>query len=308
MSTIRNMKNVDAYNHPLYASDEGEVLWGDGRDNTLIGGDGQDLLVGSDGDDKLYGGGNDDSLAGGEDNDELHGGSGNDWLDGGFGDDKLFGDGDDDLLEGRGGNDELHGGSGDDVLYGDWAQPNYQEEPTKGGNDVLFGGAGNDALFGGVGDDILDGGRGSDTLTGGSGDDTFVFAVAETTEASTTIRRPDGTTTTLTYQVSVTDKITDFETGGRLHHDSIDLSDLLKNQTDFYSSRVRETHTAHDAFDRGYIYLVQHGTPGEANFGTSLNVDLNGGAHSDGLNNYVVADLQGVAKAEIEGHFALFLV
>jgi hypothetical protein len=141
-----------------------------------------------------------------------------------------------------------------------------------------------------------------------------VFTVAEKTEASTTVRQPNGTTTTLTYKVSVTDKITDFETGGGLHHDSIDLSDLLRNQTDFYSSRnfyfpgLRETHTAQDAFDRGYIYLVQHGTPGAANFGTYLNVDLNGGAHSDALNNYVVADLQGIAKAEIEGNFALFLV
>jgi Ca2+-binding RTX toxin-like protein len=240
--------------------------------------------------------------------DELRGGAGNDWLDGGAGNDKLYGGGDDDLLEGRDSNDELDGGSGNDVLYGDWAQPNYQEEPTKGGDDVLHGGAGNDALFGGVGNDILDGGRGGDTLTGGTGDDTFVFTLAERTEASTSVRLANGSTTTLTYQVSVTDKITDFETGGRLHHDSIDLSELLRDQTDFYSSRIRETHTAHDAFDRGYIYLVQHGTPGEANFGTYLSVDLNGGGHSDALNNYVVADLQGIAKAEIEGHFALFLV
>ncbi|MCY1389965.1 repeat domain protein [compost metagenome] len=50
----------------------------------------------------------------------------------------------------RGGNDLLDGGAGNDLLFG------------QGGNDLLLGGDGEDLLFGGMGDDVLNGGSGAD--------------------------------------------------------------------------------------------------------------------------------------------------
>ena len=47
---------------------------------------------------------------------------------------------------------------------------------SRGGDDVLNGGAGDDGVRGGKGNDVLNGGSGDDDLWGGSGADSFVFA------------------------------------------------------------------------------------------------------------------------------------
>ncbi|WP_246529106.1 peroxidase family protein [Microvirga zambiensis] len=148
------------------------VLTGNGRSETLRGGDGNDRMDGGRGHDKLLGGSGNDTLKGGDGNDRLDGGAGNDRLDGGkghdklsggAGDDRLSGGAGDDRLEGGRGNDNLDGGNGNDRLYGN------------AGNDKLAGGSGDDRLSGGGGNDVLKGGAGNDTLSGGTGEDTFVF-------------------------------------------------------------------------------------------------------------------------------------
>ena len=100
----------------------------------------------------------------------------------------------------RGGNDVLDGGAGNDILFG------------QGGNDTLHGGAGNDTLYGGTGDDVLHGGAGNDTLTGGLGADTFAWSLAD--------RGTSGT--------PAVDTITDFDTAAKsAGGDALDLRDLL---------------------------------------------------------------------------------
>lgn len=69
------------------------------------------------------------------------------------------------------------------------------------GNDNITGGAKGDVLVGGAGNDTLTGGVGADTLTGGAGNDTFVIGAN------------GGTADTTFSSSTVTDVITDFESG-----------------------------------------------------------------------------------------------
>ena len=103
----------------LMGSANADVLAGDFRNNTIMGGGG---------DDKIYGGPdpsnlgpmpsaadrgdatNVDILMGEGGNDMIWGGAGNDMLDGGAGND---------MLRGGGGNDEMKGGAGSDMIYAD---------------------------------------------------------------------------------------------------------------------------------------------------------------------------------------------
>jgi Ca2+-binding RTX toxin-like protein len=91
-------------------------LFGEGGNDTLLGGSGDDLLVGGDGDDTLLGKGGADALYGGDGDDILIGGTGNDFVDGGAGNDRIIwnpGDGTD-VIEGGDGVDtvEVNGGNG----------------------------------------------------------------------------------------------------------------------------------------------------------------------------------------------------
>ncbi|QQS10754.1 MAG: hypothetical protein IPK81_14025 [Rhodospirillales bacterium] len=130
-----------------------DVVTGDGRVNTLLGGGGDDTLDGAGGIDALFGGAGDDTLKGANAGDRLAGGAGRDVADyrslssaisldlvtgafsigGSAADDQLFD------IEG------LIGGTGNDVLYGGVA------------NDYFRGGAGADLFYGGAG--------GQDTLS-----------------------------------------------------------------------------------------------------------------------------------------------
>ena len=65
--------------------DKGDVLSGNGADNTLSGGKGKDVLKGRNGNDTLKGGKGKDELKGGAKSDWLNGGKGNDILNGGGG-------------------------------------------------------------------------------------------------------------------------------------------------------------------------------------------------------------------------------
>ncbi len=85
----------------------GQIIGGDNRNETLVGGDfndwidgdgGNDTLFGMGGNDTLFGRSDDDLLVGGEGADSMFGGSGNDTLDGGDGNDTISAAGDESLL------------------------------------------------------------------------------------------------------------------------------------------------------------------------------------------------------------------
>lgn len=105
-------------------SNEGDILFGEGGNDTLDGGGGNDLVDGGGGNEQLlFGGFGDDIVIGSSNgNDVLYGdalsfggtGYGNDFLFGLFGNDSLQGQPGNDLLEGGSGKDTLDGGIGDD--------------------------------------------------------------------------------------------------------------------------------------------------------------------------------------------------
>ena len=119
---------------------------------------------------EAYGEGGNDTLIGGPAADELYGGAGVDFVKGnGSWVTSTMGD----TLHGGGGDDKIVGGEGNDLIYGGGGNDNLQGNM---GNDQLFGGTGLDVLYGQAGDDFLQGGydNHSDILSGGSGKDTFV--------------------------------------------------------------------------------------------------------------------------------------
>jgi hypothetical protein len=149
-----------------------DTLIGGSADDVLVGGDGDDVIVGSEGNDRIWGEGGNDFLLGGPGNDVIYGGDGhdqifgeegNDWLYGGDGDDRLFGDQGEDVLYGEAGNDLLVGGDARDWLFGG------------AGNDTLYGGAGDDFLYGEAGNDQLIGGDGWNYLSDNAGWNTFNY-------------------------------------------------------------------------------------------------------------------------------------
>ncbi|WP_296188707.1 cadherin-like domain-containing protein, partial [Pseudomonas sp. UBA1879] len=93
------------------------------------------------------------------------------------------------------------------------------------GNDTLLGGNGDDILFGQGGDDILIGGKGNDILVGGPGADTFVWKQGD-------LNTNGGIDVIKGF--SQTDK------------DSIDLRDLLQNESDATIDNFLKLTTASD--------------------------------------------------------------
>jgi Ca2+-binding RTX toxin-like protein len=223
-----------------------------------------DFIAGTDGADMLFGFGGNDLIAGGLGDDTLDGGEGDDTLVGGDGNDMLLGQNGQDWVIGDAGNDTLLGGAGDDTLEG------------RGGDDRLEGGHGNDVMKGGDGNDTLVAGSGNDVMIGGAGSDVFVVSGGG-------------------YHHGGTERVTDFETGngGYGPRDFVDLRGALASST-FTGTNVYE------AFQQGYIYLVEHGTPGEDDFGTTVYIDRNGSAPDYGYHVDVpLVELVGVAKDDL---------
>ncbi len=113
----------------------GDILNGNGGNNTINAGTGNDTINGLGGDDNLSGGTGNDIINGGDNNDTLNGDDGNDKLNGDNGTDTLNGGLGADLLHGGAGDDHLFGGADNDTMYGD------------GGNDDMHGGTGNDIYY-----------------------------------------------------------------------------------------------------------------------------------------------------------------
>jgi Ca2+-binding RTX toxin-like protein len=227
----------------------------------FLGDSGNDFFVGGDASERISGQGG---------NDLLSGGRGNDWIYGDTGDDTLLGDSGDDFLS---------GGSGSDWLIGGPTTGYY-----RGDRDVLEGGAGADRLEGRAGADRLEGGQGADVLVGGSGPDRFIYDFDAITR-SYGYYPP--------YSGGIKDTITDFQVS-REEHDSIDLSQLFNSNLSTFTGT-----TVQQAISGGYVKLVQHGTSGQAGFGTTVIVDLNGNASDTG---YYASDLTLIEVANVSAN------
>ena len=166
------------------------VVYGQGGNDYLAGGNGDDLLVGGPGNDRVLGGEGHNELFGDgnqldsdgiamelptDGDDRVSGRSGDDILFGGGGRDQLLGSGGNDYLHAGTGNDFANGGLDDDVLIGAAG-----EDTLSGyyGNDLLLGGAGADHVYGRAGNDLLIGGDDADQLRGDTGDDLIIGGIA----------------------------------------------------------------------------------------------------------------------------------
>ncbi|WP_037293814.1 calcium-binding protein, partial [Ruminococcus flavefaciens] len=152
------------YSTTFNGTNNPDIIFAEGGDDTVNAGNGNDKIYGGDGNDKLNGGAGDDVI---------YGGTGDDTVKGDAGDDLIYGEEDNDILNGGSGNDSIYGGEGNDTLNGDTGDDVlYGDE----GDDSLNGGEGNDILYGGDENDSLSGGTGDDILSGGAGDDTYYIS------------------------------------------------------------------------------------------------------------------------------------
>jgi Ca2+-binding RTX toxin-like protein len=184
-----------AGNDTVIGSDNDDQIFGDGDNDSLLGGLGNDIV---------NGGADDDEAFGGEGDDFVLGGAGSDTLDGENGNDDIRGQASDDLLKGGQGDDTIDGGDGTDSLtesgnvdftltdvslvgVGADQLANLEHVELAGGfsansidasafsgNIILRGFGGADTLIAGSGNDILIGYAGHDSLVGNSGDDTLL--------------------------------------------------------------------------------------------------------------------------------------
>jgi Ca2+-binding RTX toxin-like protein/subtilisin family serine protease len=198
-----------------------DVLIGTNESNIIFSLGGNDSIYGQRGNDFLSGGNGNDTIMGGSGDNTLNGGDGNsDWacytdilssltidlaagkayasdrsdillsieaIIGGMGHDLIIGTSGNDSIEGNFGYDTLRAGQGsnDWLIYGASHSEitiDFQLGRTfsNDGNDwisdfdVAIGTAGNDSLVGGISEDTLIGGNGNDTLSGGLGNDVLV--------------------------------------------------------------------------------------------------------------------------------------
>jgi hypothetical protein len=94
------------------------TITGTGRNDKLIGTEGEDVIFAGNGNDKVKGLGGRDIICTGPGEDEAHGGEGNDAINTARGDDKAFGDAGNDRIYLHFGTDIGNGGDGDDELIG----------------------------------------------------------------------------------------------------------------------------------------------------------------------------------------------
>jgi len=132
-STAINIENI-------YATDNADIIRGNGVSNTILGQDGVDEIHGDGGADFIYGGLKTDTIYGDA------------------GDDKLYGESDNDTIYGGNGTDTIYGGAGADKLYGKSTAGDANTD-----KDILLGGSGVDIVYANEGDvaNIYDGGTGT---------------------------------------------------------------------------------------------------------------------------------------------------
>ena len=190
----------------LTGSGNADILAGDFRDNTIMGGSGDDkiyggpnpadahetnsgitnmdTLMGQGGDDMIFGGAGADTLMGGDGDDMLHGGPGNDTAWGGHGSDLIYADAMDTAIYGNRPDDDTTGDVNEsDEMMGDVDTVSYarlEDGVTRtlgattgdfilAGIENAIGSQGDDTITGQAGvDNVIEGGEGGDTLNGGA--------------------------------------------------------------------------------------------------------------------------------------------
>lgn len=196
LNSIENLLQI------MPTTNNADLRYGSGRDDTLSGMLGNDLIFGLSGNDMLNGNEGNDVLYGDDGNDRIYGGAGNDRLYGGAGEDSLYGGDSNDLLDGGAGADYLDGGLGNNTYYVDnqgdvvigngtifsdlqtYTLSNGQSNTVKVNKGLnLLGNAESNSLLGNdhsnyiSGNDGIDylqsGDAGLDILQGGSGDDSL---------------------------------------------------------------------------------------------------------------------------------------
>jgi len=146
----------------LTGSDLGDLIYGDGGNNTIYGLDGDDWLQGRGGNDTLIGGAGNDVLVGGVGADVLNGGTGTDRA-------QYF-------LSKQGLTVDLGNSSNNTGIAAGDTFISIEDLAGSPYDDILTGDGGANMLIGNGGDDRLDGTGGDDVLRGGAGADTFVFS------------------------------------------------------------------------------------------------------------------------------------
>ena len=221
----------------LTGSGMADILAGDSRDNTIMGGGGNDKLYGGPGggDDMLHGDGGNDTLYGGRGVDILRGGMGNDTLVGGAHGDEVYGEGgsdmvyadkDDTVLDGG---EDANGMDMDTLSFEKLVDMNVGKsitEPFTLGNrddtnDIPSGvdAVGFERVIGTDEDDFItgatniaeeiEGGDGGDTLVGGDGvGDTVSY---ESSDRRVRVDLADGTTGSASGGHATGDSISGFE-------------------------------------------------------------------------------------------------
>lgn len=200
--TTLDLNSIENLLQIMPTTNNADLRYGSGRDDTLSGMLGNDLIFGLSGNDMLNGNEGNDVLYGDDGNDRIYGGAGNDRLYGGAGEDSLYGGDSNDLLDGGAGADYLDGGLGNNTYYVDnqgdvvigngtifsdlqtYTLSNGQSNTVKVNKGLnLLGNAESNSLLGNdhsnyiSGNDGIDylqsGDAGLDILQGGSGDDSL---------------------------------------------------------------------------------------------------------------------------------------
>ena len=194
--------SAGAGNDTVIGSDNDDQIFGDGGNDSLIGGLGNDTVNGGADDDEVFGGEGDDFVLGGAGSDTIDGESGNDDVRGQSGDDLLIGGQGDDTIDGGDGTDKLTESGNVDFTLTDVSLAgvgadqlanlelaelvggflaNRIDASAFSGNTILHGYGGADTLIGGSGNDILIGHAGRDSLVGNAGDDTLLGSAGSDT-------------------------------------------------------------------------------------------------------------------------------
>ncbi len=149
--------------------DDGALIRGSNRGNTLNGTAGNDDIFGLGGSDRIFGR------------------DGDDYIDGGSGRDRMYGGEGDDTFIVNGSRDRVYenANEGTDTVRTTLSRfklgSNIENLEFIGSSSTSFKGTGNgldNTILGGGGSDFLDGSAGADTLWGGGGRDNFVFTSA----------------------------------------------------------------------------------------------------------------------------------
>lgn len=196
---VKNLAEQIPLNLVNQETNEGNIIYANSGNDSVISGIGDDYIFGQNGADFIDGGKGNDYISGGEGDDQINGNEGddkifgdigNDFIKGGLGNDFIWGGSGVDFIECEDGNDLVRAGFGDDEIYAGLGNDKIYGEAGADriflqsgdnyafgglGGDVIYGGSGNDKIYGEEGDDLIYDGNGSDLINGGFGNDVIII-------------------------------------------------------------------------------------------------------------------------------------